>query len=101
MKSPLVAFLPALLSSTDVFTQLDWGTVSATGLLGWYLWYSTKVLMPRHEERITVMQQSCSEELRRQRDHYEGLLSELRGRHDERHREIVEVLDRISDKLDA
>ena len=83
-----------------ILDQMDWGTVSATGLLGWYLWYSTKVLMPRHEERITKMQEACSEELHRQRDHYETLLSDMQDKHDIRHREIVSALEKIATTLD-
>ena len=79
---------------------MDWGTVSATGLLGWYLWYSTKVLLPRHEDRIVKMQETCGEELHRQRDHYEALLSDMQDKHDIRHREIVSALEKIATKLD-
>jgi len=83
-----------------VLDSMDWGTVSATGLLGWYLWYSTKVLMPRHEERITKMQETCGDELRKQRDHYETLLTEMQDKHESRHREIVSSLEKIAMKLD-
>jgi len=79
---------------------MDWGTVSATGLLGWYLWYSTKVLLPRHEDRIVKMQETCGEELHRQRDHYEALLTDMQDKHDIRHREIVSALEKIATKLD-
>ena len=83
-----------------ILDQMDWGTVSATGLLGWYLWYSTKVLLPRHEDRIVKMQETCGEELHRQRDHYETLLSDMQDKHDIRHREIVSALEKIATKLD-
>ena len=79
---------------------MDWGTVSATGLLGWYLWYSTKVLLPRHEDRIVKMQETSGEELHRQRDHYEALLTDMQDKHDIRHREIVSALEKIATKLD-
>jgi len=79
---------------------MDWGTVSATGLLGWYLWYSTRVLLPRHEDRIVKMQETCGEELHRQRDHYEALLTDMQDKHDIRHREIVSALEKIATKLD-
>ena len=79
---------------------MDWGTVSATGLLGWYLWYSTRVLLPRHEDRIVKMQETCGEELHRQRDHYEALLTDMQDKHDIRHREIVSALEKVATKLD-
>jgi len=83
-----------------VLDSMDWGTVSATGLLGWYLWYSTKVLLPRHEDRIVKMQETCGDELRKQRDHYETLLSDMQDKHESRHREIVSSLEKIAMKLD-
>lgn len=46
------------------------------------------------------MQEACSEELRRQRDHYEDLLSDMQDKHDTRHREIVSALERIATRLD-
>jgi|TARA_A100001391_G_C4872682_1_gene225800 hypothetical protein len=97
MKSLLVAMAPSMVAASDAITKFDWGTVSATGLLGWYLWYTTKVVMPRHQEQITTMQDKCAEELRSQRDHYETLLEEQQTQHATRHKEILDALKRIAE----
>ena len=101
MKSLLVAMAPSLFAASDAIANFDWGTVSATGLLGWYLWYTTKVAMPKHQEQITTMQDKCAGELRSQRDHYETLLEEQQNQHATRHKEILDALKRIAEPLDT
>ena len=96
----LLAFLPPFLAATDGITHFEWGTVSATGLLGWYLWYTTKVVMPRHQDQISSMQNHFSEQILTQRDHYEKLLDEQQDRHEARHNQIVEALEKLVDKLE-
>ena len=90
---------PALLASSESM-GFDWGTVSATALLGWYLWYSTKITNPRHEKNVGKMQDDFRNEFTIQRDHYEKLLEELQERHAQRDEEILEILSKISGKLD-
>ena len=96
----LFAFLPPFLAATDGITHFEWGTVSATGLLGWYLWYTTKVLMPRHQDQISNMQQSFGTQLLSQRDHYERLLDDQQEKHEERHNKIVDTLETLIEKLE-
>ena len=75
MKSLILASLPPLLIAAqevvDAIPGFDWGTISATSLLGWYLWYTTKVVFPNHQERVSEMQDSFTEQFNSQRDHYE------------------------------
>lgn len=99
-KSLVLALTPALFASADMFSGFEWGTVSATGLLGWYLWYTTKVVLPQHENRVTSLQSKCTEEMRLQRDHYERLLDDMQERHESRHKEIVSSLEKIAGSLD-
>ena len=73
----LFAFIPPLLAASDAMTDLDWGTVSATALLGWYLWYTTKVIMPRHQSQIAKMQDNFGVQFSSQRDHYEVLIDNM------------------------
>lgn len=96
----LFAFLPPVLAAADGFPNFEWGTVSATGLLGWYLWYNTRVTMPKHQEQISNMQAHFSEQILAQRDHYEKLLDEQQSRHEERHNQIVGALEKLVDKLE-
>ena len=96
----VLALTPVLFASADVFSGFEWGTVSATGLLGWYLWYTTKVVLPQHEHRVTTLHSKCTEEMRLQRDHYERLLDDMQERHELRHKEIVCSLEKIAGSLD-
>lgn len=93
------AFLPPLLAASDSVVGFEWGTVSATGLLGWYLWYTTRVVMPKHQAQISEMQNSFGDQLVSQRDHYEVLIDNLQRRHERRDEKIVATLDKISDQL--
>ena len=95
-----ICILPPVLAAADGFPNFEWGTVSATGLLGWYLWYNTRVTMPKHQEQISNMQAHFSEQILAQRDHYEKLLDEQQGRHEERHNQIVGALEKLVDKLE-
>ena len=99
MKFLALAILPTCLAAADSLANFDWGTVSATGLLGWYLWYTTKVIFPKHDDLMMSMQDRCAEELLQQRTHYEGLMSEMHDRHTEQHGELLEALEKIVDKL--
>ena len=95
----LFAFLPSLLAASDSVIGFEWGTVSATGLLGWYLWYTTRVVMPRHQAQISEMQNNFGDQLVSQRDHYEVLIDNVQRRHERRDEKIVAALDKISDQL--
>jgi hypothetical protein len=105
MKSLILASLPPLLIAAqevvDAIPGFDWGTISATSLLGWYLWYTTKVVFPNHQERVSEMQDSFTEQFNSQRDHYEKILEDVQNRSDKRHEQIVESLDKITACLDA
>tara|TARA_Y100000310_G_scaffold207268_2_gene207754 strand:- start:11882 stop:12202 length:321 start_codon:yes stop_codon:yes gene_type:complete len=101
MKGALLAFLPPLLAAADAIPGFQWGTISATGLLGWYLWYTTKVVFPHQRREVSDMQEKYVEQLVSQRTHYEGLLEDLQSRHDGRHQQIVDTLDRISQCLET
>lgn len=94
------AFLPSLLAASDSVIGFEWGTVSATGLLGWYLWYTTRVVMPRHQAQITEMQESFNDQSSSQRDHYEVLIDNLQRKHERRDEKIVAALDKLVDRLD-
>jgi hypothetical protein len=96
----LFAFLPSLLAASDSVIGFEWGTVSATGLLGWYLWYTTRVVMPRHQAQITDMQKSFNTQSTSQRDHYEVLIDNLQRKHERRDEKIVAALDKLVDRLD-
>lgn len=96
----LFAFLPSLLAASDSVIGFEWGTVSATGLLGWYLWYTTRVVMPRHQAQITDMQESFNVQSTSQRDHYEVLIDNLQRKHERRDEKIVAALDKLVDRLD-
>ena len=100
MRSLLLSLFPSFLAASDAFAAFDWGTVSATGLLGWYLWYTTKVVFPRLDEQTVKMQENCSKELHLQRAHYEALLTELQTRHSEEHTQITRALEKIITNLD-
>ena len=97
----LLAFLPPFLVSVgDAMPSFEWGTISATGLLGWYLWYTTKVVFPNHQKQVSDMQDSFTDQFSDQRDHYEKILTEVQERQDKRHQQIVETLEKINDNLD-
>ena len=98
MKSFVIAMCPALLAFSESI-GFDWGTVSATALLGWYLWYSTKITNPRHERNVGKLQEDFRKDFSVQRDHYEKLLEELQERHAKRDEDILEILSKISDQL--
>lgn len=95
------AFLPPLLAASDSFVGVEWGTVSATGLLGWYLWYTTRVVMPRHQAQMIDMQESFNTQSSSQRDHYEVLIDNLQRKHERRDEKIVAALDKLVDRLDS
>ena len=99
----LIAFLPPLLVAVGdtMPTGFDWGTISATGLLGWYLWYTTKVIFPSHQKQVSDMQETFSSDFKNQRDHYEKILEDVQDRTDMRHEQIVESLDKITACLDS
>jgi len=98
----LLAFLPPLLvAAGDTMPfAFDWGTISATGLLGWYLWYTTKVILPSHQKQISVMQETFSGDFKNQRDHYEKILDDLQDRYDAKNEVEAERMQRVSDTLD-
>ena len=97
----LLAFLPPFLVAVgDAMQSFEWGTISATGLLGWYLWYTTKVVFPNHQKQVSDMQDSFTDQFSDQRDHYEKILTEVQERQDKRHQQIVETLEKINDNLD-
>jgi hypothetical protein len=100
MKSVLLMVLPPALAGLDGISGFDWGTISATGLLGWYLWYTTKVVFPKHQEHVTEMQDGFTKQFNTQRDHYEKILDDVQDRQDKRHEQIVESLEKISQCLD-
>ena len=101
MKSALLASLPPLLAASDAIPGFEWGTISATALLGWYLWYTTKVVFPHQRREVSEMQEKYVEQLTSQRGHCEDLLEGLHARHDERHQQIVDTLDKISQCLET
>jgi len=97
----LLAFLPPMLVAVgDVMPGFDWGTISATGLLGWYLWYTTKVVFPNHQKQVSEMQDSFTVQFNKQREHYENVIDDVQTRQDKRHEQIVETLEKINDSLD-
>jgi uncharacterized protein YukE len=104
----LLAFLPPLLVAVGdaVPAGFDWGTISATGLLGWYLWYTTKVIFPSHQKQVSGMQETFSSDFKNQRDHYEKILNDIQDRYDKKHdndmqemQRIIETLDKINNAL--
>ena len=100
MKNIVLMFFPPALAGLDVIPGFDWGTISATGLLGWYLWYTTKVVFPRHQDHVAEMQEGFTKQFNIQRDHYERILDDVQERQDNRHEQIVESLKKISQCLD-
>ena len=99
MKSLIFAVLPSLLAFSDNLGQWEWGTVSATGLLGWYLWYTTKVVFPNHQKQVSEMQENFTEQFNSQRDHYENILEDVQTRQDKRHDKIIESLEKMTEIL--
>jgi len=100
MKNIVLMFFPPALAGLDAIPGFDWGTISATGLLGWYLWYTTKVVFPRHQDHVAEMQEGFTKQFNIQRDHYERILDDVQERQDNRHEQIVESLEKISQCLD-
>ncbi len=97
----LLAFLPPfLIAAGDAIPNFEWGTISATGLLGWYLWYTTKVVFPSHQKQVSDMQDSFTEQFNIQREHYENIIDDVQSRQDKRHEQIVETLEKINESLD-
>ena len=96
----LFSFLPPLLVASQDMMNFEWGTVSATGLLGWYLWYTTKVVFPNHQKQVSEMQESFTSQFNLQREHYENILEDVQTRQDKRHEQIVQTLEKINDSLD-
>jgi len=92
------ALVPCLLAAVDT-AIFDWGTVSATALLGWYLWYNTKVISPRHETRIETIHKLCREEISAQRTHYEDVINSMQEQYQQRHEQILSGLRSISERL--
>ena len=101
MKSLLIAVLPPfLVAAGDTITGFDWGTISATGLLGWYLWYTTKIVFPSHQKQVSEMQDSFNDQFVNQRDHYEKILTEIQNRQDRRHSIDVQKMDKMVETLE-
>ncbi|HAI18098.1 MAG TPA: hypothetical protein DCM10_08810 [Xanthomarina gelatinilytica] len=96
----LFSFLPPLLVASQDMMNFEWGTVSATGLLGWYLWYTTKVVFPNHQKQVSEMQDSFTSQFNLQREHYENIIEDVQTRQDKRHEQIVQTLEKINDSLD-
>ena len=96
----LFSFLPPLLVASQEMMNFEWGTVSATGLLGWYLWYTTKVVFPNHQKQVSEMQDSFTSQFNLQREHYENIIEDVQTRQDKRHEQIVQTLEKINDSLD-
>ena len=96
----LFSFLPPLLVASQEMMNFEWGTVSATGLLGWYLWYTTKVVFPNHQKQVSEMQDSFTSQFNLQREHYESIIEDVQTRQDKRHEQIVQTLEKINDSLD-
>ena len=96
----LFSFLPPLLVASQDMMNFEWGTVSATGLLGWYLWYTTKVVFPNHQKQVSEMQDSFTSPFNLQREHYENVIEDVQTRQDKRHEQIVQTLEKINDSLD-
>ena len=93
-----IALIPCLLAVVDT-ALFDWGTVSATALLGWYLWYNTKVIHPRQENRIETIHKLCRQEISSQRDPYEDLINAMQEQHQQRHEQILSALRTISQQV--
>ena len=101
MKPLFAIFPPFLVALGDVIpANFDWGTVSATGLLGWYLWYTTKIIFPAHKEQISNMQESFREDFKLQRDHYERILDDIQTRYDKQNDQDEARMMQISDTLE-
>ena len=96
----LFSFLPPLQVASQDMMNFEWGTVSATGLLGWYLWYTTKVVFPNHQKQVSEMQDSFTSQFNLQREHYENVIEDVQTRQDKRHEQIVQTLEKINDSLD-
>ena len=96
----LFSYLPPLLVASQDMMNFEWGTVSATGLLGWYLWYTTKVVFPNHQKQVSEMQDSFTSQFNLQREHYENVIEDVQTRQDKRHEQIVQTLEKINDSLD-
>ncbi len=96
----LFSFLPPLLVASQDMMNFEWGTVSATGLLGWYLWYTTKVVFPNHQKQVSEMQDSFTSQFNLQREHYENIIEDVQTRQDKRHEQIVQTLEKINNSLD-
>ena len=96
----LFSFLPPLQVASQDMMNFEWGTVSATGLLGWYLWYTTKVVFPNHQKQVSEMQDSFRSQFNLQREHYENVIEDVQTRQDKRHEQIVQTLEKINDSLD-
>lgn len=96
----LFSFIPPLLVASQDMMNFEWGTVSATGLLGWYLWYTTKVVFPNHQKQVSEMQDSFTSQFNLQREHYENIIEDVQTRQDKRHEQIVQTLEKINNSLD-
>ena len=96
----LPPFLVGVQEVVDLIPGFDWGTISATGLLGWYLWYTTKVVFPNHQKQVSQMQEKFTTQFNSQRDHYEKILDDVQDRQDIRHEQIVDSLAKITICLD-
>lgn len=96
----LFSFIPPLLVASQDMMNFEWGTVSATGLLGWYLWYTTKVVFPNHQKQVSEMQDSFTSQFNLQREHYENIIEDVQRRQDKRHEQIVQTLEKINNSLD-
>jgi len=96
----LPPFLVGVQEVVDVLPGFDWGTISATGLLGWYLWYTTKVVFPNHQKQVSEMQEKFTTQFNSQRDHYEKILDDLQDRYDAKNEIEAQRMQRVSDTLD-
>lgn len=101
MKPLLALFPPLLVAVGDIIpANFDWGTVSATGLLGWYLWYTTKIIFPAHQKQVSEMQESFSEDFKSQRNHYERILEDVQVRYDKQHEADKIRVEKLSSTLE-
>jgi hypothetical protein len=81
--------VPSLIAMDGVSNTFPWGSVTATGVLVWYLWYTTCKANPRlfdqHQKQIAE-----------QRQHYERILAEQQAAHMTEQKETRDVLASLS-----
>ena len=79
----------------------DLGNLTATGVLGWYAWYTASRTIPALVQAFREEMQALRNERRDERQSFERELAEQRVQHHADHLALVEALNGLAQRTHA